>query len=82
MLKPKRIFKEMYRAARLWANAQEIDLGAPIMVNTLPINEYPFMCWYYWVGITLYSIFVYEDGRIIFGFNNIDSRIEKEIRVA
>lgn len=82
-LTPKEIFKEMHHAARLWYSAQEIDLNAPIMVNTLP-GGYSFMAWYYWDNLVLYRTYVWPDGRIKFGITDLrpDIFIAKEIRVA
>lgn len=75
----KKLYKEMYSAARLWLNAEEINLDK-IQPSVIPGHtDYPFICWQEWLGkysTILYSMWVYPDGRI--NFMRLDCHTHKE----
>lgn len=84
----KELYKEMYSAARLWLNAQEVVLDK-VLPSTIPDHStYNFMCWQCWLNeytgnindaVILYSLFVYPDGRM--KFKRLDCHTQKEIDI-
>lgn len=86
----KKLYKKMYSAARLWLNAQEIEMSYVAPSNIPTHSEYPFIVWQCWLNeythnindaLTLYTFFVYPDEGIKFARLNCHTRIDKEIKI-